>query len=91
MTNSISADYNLSHCCYARRLMKSPNVNALHCVVIYLAPGDYHRFHSPADWCVEHRRHFAGKSVKKIPLLNKILVPVCAPFRWYFRALQFEP
>ncbi|KAK9454539.1 phosphatidylserine decarboxylase-domain-containing protein [Dipodascopsis uninucleata] len=35
--------------------------------VIYLAPGDYHRFHSPTNWVAETRRHFAGELFSVAP------------------------
>ncbi|KAK9459697.1 phosphatidylserine decarboxylase-domain-containing protein [Lipomyces oligophaga] len=35
--------------------------------VIYLAPGDYHRFHSPVNWVAETRRHFAGELYSVAP------------------------
>lgn len=41
--------------------------------VIYLAPGDYHRFHSPANWVVERRRHFAGELYSVSPYLQNRL------------------
>lgn len=35
--------------------------------VIYLAPGDYHRFHSPVPWVVYLRRHFVGELFSVAP------------------------
>ncbi|KAH9607126.1 hypothetical protein KSS87_005054, partial [Heliosperma pusillum] len=37
----------------------SPMKGLFYCV-LYLSPGDYHRVHSPVDWNVLVRRHFAG-------------------------------
>ena len=45
---------------YHNRLGIQPGNRLFHCV-FYLAPGDYHRFHSPANWTIQHRRHFPGK------------------------------
>jgi phosphatidylserine decarboxylase len=49
------------------------NRTALYYVVIYLAPGDYHRFHSPTAWVAEKRRHFAGELYSVSPYLQRTL------------------
>lgn len=49
------------------------NQTALYYVVIYLAPGDYHRFHSPTAWVAEKRRHFAGELYSVSPYLQRTL------------------
>lgn len=45
----------------------------LYYLVVYLAPGDYHRFHSPTSWVVEKRRHFAGELYSVSPYLQRSL------------------
>jgi phosphatidylserine decarboxylase len=39
---------------------------------IYLAPGDYHRFHSPTGWRIEEARHFQGDLLSVNPFLLKL-------------------
>lgn len=58
---------------YMRALMHKPDENNLYHCVIYLAPGDYHRFHSPADWIVEHRRHFPGDLLSVNPRIASLI------------------
>ena len=71
---------------------------ALYYVVIYLAPGDYHRFHSPTSWVVEKRRHFAGELYSVSPYLQRTLpglftlnerVVLLGRWRWGF--FSFTP
>jgi len=47
--------------------------NSLFFTVVYLAPGDYHRFHSPTAWVVEKRRHFMGELFSVSPYMAKRL------------------
>ncbi|XP_054001577.1 phosphatidylserine decarboxylase proenzyme, mitochondrial isoform X1 [Hylaeus anthracinus] len=57
---------------YVKSLLKNP-VNQLYQLVVYLAPGDYHRFHSPTDWEIEFRRHFQGKLLSVNPKIAQYL------------------
>ncbi|KAL2074721.1 hypothetical protein VTL71DRAFT_8500 [Oculimacula yallundae] len=54
-------------------MITSENRTSLFYVVIYLAPGDYHRFHSPCAWVAEKRRHFAGELYSVSPYLQRTL------------------
>lgn len=54
---------------YISSLLKNPE-NQLYQLSVYLAPGDYHRFHSPADWKIHLRRHFQGKLLSVNPKVS---------------------
>lgn len=61
---------------FKRRSMSGKSVkpgHSLYFSVIYLAPGDYHRFHSPTAWVVEKRRHFSGELYSVSPYMAKRL------------------
>ena len=45
---------------YIERIKSHGKDTELYQAVIYLAPGDYHRFHSPTEWSVTFRRYFPG-------------------------------
>lgn len=54
-------------------VLSPDKTTSLYFAVIYLAPGDYHRFHSPTNWVVERRRHFAGELYSVSPYLQRTL------------------
>lgn len=54
-------------------VLSPDKTTSLYYAVIYLAPGDYHRFHSPTNWVVERRRHFAGELYSVSPYLQRTL------------------
>ncbi|CAI8023014.1 Phosphatidylserine decarboxylase proenzyme, mitochondrial [Geodia barretti] len=45
----------------------------LHYMTIYLSPGDYHGFHSPANWRAHTRRHFPGELITVAPWAVKTM------------------
>ncbi|CAH0552621.1 unnamed protein product [Brassicogethes aeneus] len=56
---------------YKTSLLKNYNGTTLYQCVIYLAPGDYHRFHSPTEWTPNTRRHFSGDLLSVNPSIVK--------------------
>lgn len=54
-------------------IISPDKTTSLYYAVVYLAPGDYHRFHSPTNWVVERRRHFAGELYSVSPYLQRTL------------------
>lgn len=50
---------------------KEPIDTDLYFAVIYLAPGDYHHFHSPIDWVCKVRRHFPGALFSVAPYFQR--------------------
>ena len=54
-------------------LFSPSKATKLYYLVVYLAPGDYHRFHSPVSWVCSSRRHFAGELYSVSPYLQRTL------------------
>lgn len=58
---------------YIESLKQRKEGTALYHCIIYLAPGDYHRFHSPTLWKPEMRRHFHGELLSVSPKVAKLV------------------
>lgn len=65
-SDTVGNEYEVSDEDYHSSLCQKEGTSLYHCV-IYLAPGDYHRFHSPTDWTAHHRRHFPGELLSVNP------------------------
>jgi len=72
--------------------------NKLYHCIIYLAPGDYHGFHSPADWKITDRRHFPGHlfpvapwAVERVRGLFAINERVVLAGKWKHGFFSFTP
>jgi len=77
---------------------KDETPTGLYYCVVYLAPGDYHRFHSPVSWVVETRRHFAGELfsvspylVRSLPGLFTLNERVVLLGRWKYGFFSYTP
>nr|CAD7449230.1 unnamed protein product [Timema bartmani] len=57
---------------YCRNICEKEDTTLYQCV-IYLAPGDYHRFHSPTEWTVDFRRHFRGELLSVNPKICRLV------------------
>lgn len=78
--------------------LSSEKRTALYYIVVYLAPGDYHRFHSPCEWVVESRRHIVGELYSVSPYLQRLLPGlftlnerVVLLGRWHWGFFSFVP
>lgn len=62
---------------------ESPTEKKLYHCVFYLAPGDYHGFHAPADMTAISRRHLPGYLIPVRPYVANAVKVI-----WYFRKLS---
>lgn len=53
-------------------IVKKPGTSLYYCT-IYLAPGDYHRFHSPAKMRIESVEKFSGEVLSVAPIMMKLV------------------
>eukprot|EP00055_Hartaetosiga_balthica_P016645 m.105936 g.105936 ORF g.105936 m.105936 type:complete len:343 (+) comp9143_c0_seq2:1-1029(+) len=64
--------YNVSHL-LGESVGEAQEGNALFHCVLYLAPGDYHRFHSPVEWTSDKLTHIAGDLLSVAPSVAKAI------------------
>lgn len=55
-----------------KKISCKPGKNLFYCT-IYLAPGDYHRFHAPANMKIDSIQYFSGELLSVAPWMMKIV------------------
>ena len=62
-------------------LMNKDGSTKLYQAVVYLSPGDYHRFHSPVEWTIHTRRYYFFENILRGSFNNyvDIIFPSCDP------------
>lgn len=71
-SSALSSTFRISEP-YEKISFLEPVPKSLFYCTIYLAPGDYHRFHSPTDWWLHHIRHVHGEMLPVMPGILRLI------------------
>uniref|UniRef100_A0A6B2L2V5 phosphatidylserine decarboxylase n=1 Tax=Arcella intermedia TaxID=1963864 RepID=A0A6B2L2V5_9EUKA len=83
---------------YTNHLAYEQEATDFYYCIIYLAPGDYHGYHSPVDWTATQREHFPGHlfpvsywSVSRIEGLFALNERVVVSGNWKYGEFSYTP
>lgn len=68
----------------------NPEKTKIYSIIFYLAPGDYHRFHSPTQMSLKSRNHILGHLAPvKVSYISKYpVIDILIYIREYMRLMR---